>query len=832
MSFVDCMVSARDQGAISKEEADDLIRRYNDFKRARRGDPIVAKADLQKHLKDVADRKAKLSMLQEEAVDRVRGNLFSYRSARGQADVLEAATAVLANEERKLGGFASVNGRANALIGWAHGRMEESLHTFRRRAVSGRRHERARLTNVIDEAYGRKTGDQAAADLYGAWRDVKHTFIRMFNENGGDLDIALDYRLPQKHDPRALIRAGEEAWVRHISDKLDLDAMKDPLTDLPLTPERLQETLSIAYRRLVTDGWSDRDPTMQQFGKGSLANQRNDARFLIFKDADSWREYQAAFGNPDIFATLMDDLVGMAKDIAAMEILGPNPAATVEWMKQVVRSESAKRSVGEPSLFNAKSDLAAFSRQGDGGDLIDAMWTNIRGGPKAENLWRADFFSGTRNFLTGVILSSAAITAASTDGFIGQAARIFAGVPQLTHLTTAMRNLRSANRREVTRAGIMNAQALAHLGVNSRYAGTLNGPEWTRILPDRVMQLTGMTPWTEWQRMTHGYDFMSVAADNQARAFDALNPQYRRYLAGYGIGPEEWAIIQATEAHVPASGSAGILRPADIAGDGLDRQRFEVAMRYSEAVHGFMEEATPSGNVTTRSRLRGNARPGSIAGEVRLSMSMFLTFPVSYLPTTARALAREIHDGNPRQAAAFASMALIGTTLGGYVAIQIAQLRDGKDPKPVSPSIMVESLLKGGGLGVWGDLFLHDVTRMGATPLERATGPVAQLGSDLTKVFAPGLLLDPDERYSRADAARRMAARYTPFANMWQTRLAYNRLVIDQLQYLTDPRAHRKQRDRARRLEREQGQGFWWAPGETSPARAPAFENAGELLQR
>jgi alpha-D-ribose 1-methylphosphonate 5-triphosphate synthase subunit PhnG len=826
MSFIDCMVSARDQGAISKEEADDLIRRYNDFKRARRGDSVVAKEDLQKHLKDVATRKEKLAMLQEAAVDRVRDNLFSYRNARGQADVLEAATAVLANEERKLGGFASVNGRANALIGWAQGRMEESLHTFRRTFVSGRRHERARLTNVIDEAYGKKTGDQAAAALYQSWRDVKHSLIRMFNENGGDLDINLDYRLPQKHDPRALLRAGEEKWIELISDKLDLEAMTDPLTNLPLTPERLRETLSIAYRRLVTDGWSDRDPTMQQFGKGSLANQRNDARFLIFKDADSWREYQAAFGNPDIFATLMDDIVGMAKDIAAMEILGPNPAATLEWMKQVVRSEAAKQTVGEPSLFRAKSKFAAFSRQGDGSDLLDGMWAMIRGGPKAENLWRADFFSGTRNFLTGTILSSASIVAASTDPYIAFGARLFSGLPMLKHLTTATRNLKGANRREIMRAGVLNSQALAHLSVNARYAGTLNGPEWTRILPDRVMQLTGMTPWTEWQRATTAYDFMSIGADMQSRSFDALPRQFKRTMKGFGIGAEEWAVIQATEAHVPAPGSAGILRPADIAGDGLDRRRFEVAMRYSEAMHSFMEEATPSGNVTTRARLRGNARPGSVAGEVRFSMAMFLTFPVSFLTTTHRAIVREIYDGHPGHAAAFAGVTLLGTTLGGYVALQLQQLRDGKDPKPASPSVMVEAMLKGGGLGVWGDLFLHDVTRMGATPLERATGPVAQLGSDLTKVFAPGLLLDPDERYSRADAARRMAARYTPFFNMWQTRLAYNRLFIDQLQYLTDPRAHRKQRDRARRMEREQGQGFWWAPGDTAPARSPDLENA------
>ncbi|TVR07018.1 MAG: hypothetical protein EA385_14115 [Salinarimonadaceae bacterium] len=826
MSFVDCMISARDQGAISAEEADELIRRYDAFKRARRGDPDAAKRDLERHLSDEAQNKARLAALQEEAVDRVRENLTGYRNASGEADVLEAAIATLANEERKLAGFPSVDGRAKALIGWAHGRMEEALHTFRRTAVTGLRRERARLDRVIDEAYGGKTGDAAAAALYAAWRDVKHSMIAMFNERGGSLDLDLDYRLPQKHDPRAMMRQGEDAWIEYIRPRLDLDAMKDPLTGEALTPDRLRETLSIAYRRLVTDGWSDRDPTMQRYGAGALASQRTDARFLVFKDAASWREYQAAYGSPDVFATLMDDLVGMARDIAALEVLGPNPASTIEWMKQVVRSEAAKAATGEPSLFRAKSPLAAFSRQNDGANFLDDLWQAIRGGEKAENQWRADFFAGVRNFLTGTILSSAALTAIPTDPFIGQAARKFAGVPLTSHLTTALSNLRGATRREILRAGILNEQALAHLGVNSRYAGMLAGPEWTRILPDRVMQWTGMTPWTTWQRTTHAYDFMSAAADRQSKAFGELEPAFRRYLEGFGIGDEEWAIIRRTKAHEPARGSAGILRPVDIAPDRLDRRAFEVAMRYGEAIHTFMEEATPSGNVTTRARLRGNARGGTIAGEARLSMAMFLSFPVSYVSTTARALVTEMHNGSPGRAAAFAAMALIGTTFGGYVSVQLAQLRDGKDLKPVTPSIMVEALLKGGGLGVWGDMLLADVTRMGATPLERATGPVAQLGSDLTKVFAPGLLLDPDERYSRVDALRRLASRYTPVAGMWQTRLAWNRLAIDQLQYLTDPRAHRKMRDRARRIEREQGQGFWWAPGEAGPSRAPDLGNA------
>ena len=62
-----------------------------------------------------------------------------------------------------------------------------------------------------------------------------------------------------------------------------------------------------------------------------------------------------------------------------------------------------------------------------------------------------------------------------------------------------------------------------------------------------------------------------------------------------------------------------------------------------------------------------------------------------------------------------------------------------------------------------------------------------------------------------------------PGANTWYTRLAWQRLVTDQLHYLTNPNAHRTFRERERRLERESGQGYWWAPGETEPRRAPVM---------
>jgi hypothetical protein len=822
MAFADCIISARDQGVLSREEGDELIRRYEQFRRARRGDPRgadqAAREDLAAALAEDAARRRQLAELQEVASERIAGNLAAFRTPDGRPDVLEAALSHLSNEQNRLAGYASVQGRTTALNAYAHGKLEELLHAHRRTFLSGRRVNQARLGAIVDEAFGQPSGDQAARGFWQAYRQVNDEFVGLFNAAGGQMPHIENF-LPQKHEPRALIRAGLDAWRSFIRPRLDLERMQDPLTGEAFTTERLDEVLAIAWQRIVTDGWSDREATMQAFGKGALANQRGEHRFLQFRDAAGWREYQTAFGSPDIFATLMSHLNGLSKDIAALQVLGPNPAGTVEWLKQVVRAESAKAAIGEESLFRARGVDAAFNRQNAGQSALDNLWSEVRGGPQPENYFAASTMQALRNTLTGLLLPSAMLTAVS-DPAIAAKARFFAGLPVAGHLTGMVRQLATANKREVLRAGVLVEDAMHHLGQSARYSSLLAGPEWSRWLPDRVLTWSGLTPWTNLGRRAGAFDFMAAAADRQGRAFDELEEPFRRYLAGFGIDEADWQLIQRVPAHEPAPGAAGLLRPVDIA-DARDPRALEVALRYSEAMHAFLEEATPQGSARTRAAIRGDAKPGTLAGEARLSMGMFLSFPVSFLATTLRGIAVEGGALSGR-GAAYAGMTLIGTTLLGGVALQLAQLRDGKDPKTIKdPKFWVEALLKGGGLGIWGDYLIADVGRVTKNPFERLLGPVAALGADTLRVAGFKPLLEADEKYSRSAEALKFLQRYTPLVNLWYTRAAWNRVVIDQLQFLSDPNAHKKMRDRQSRLQREQGQAMFWRPGELAPDRGP-----------
>jgi hypothetical protein len=65
--------------------------------------------------------------------------------------------------------------------------------------------------------------------------------------------------------------------------------------------------------------------------------------------------------------------------------------------------------------------------------------------------------------------------------------------------------------------------------------------------------------------------------------------------------------------------------------------------------------------------------------------------------------------------------------------------------------------------------------------------------------------------------------RYTPVvSSLWYTRAAYRNILLDQLQYLTDPEAHKNFRERGQRLRNETRQGMWWKPCEVVPDRLPA----------
>lgn len=825
MNFSQCLNSAVEQGALNRAEAEDLLRRFEEL-RGQHGlnfDPAtagkMARDELAAELRFDAIETRRRAKLQATAIEQVERDLLQFRNHKGEGDIVAAALKKL--EHFGYAGYSSVEGRAKTIIGMVHSELNDLLSTFERDILLGRRKEMPRLESVMREMHGQSTGDPTAREFAAKVQSVFEALRQRFNAAGGSIAKLDGYALPQWHDAEALLKAGREPWKAFIKPLLDFERMRDPITGGPLNPAKLDHTLNVIFDRITTDGWIDRAPKAQVSGEGMLASQRAEHRFLHFKGADAWQQYADAFGQGDVFSVILGHVRGMANDIAAMEVLGPNPAATLEFMKQLIKAEKAKAIAGEPSAFNAKNPLSAFNK-GDGSYALDSLWSIVRGG-ETVNAKMGSFFGDVRNVLTSAQLGSAILGALPTDPFIGRYAKKLTGLPVKNVILEFISTFQGASRQEAVAAGLILEDAMFVMGREARYAGALAGGNGTRWLADRTIHLSGLAAWTQARKHVFGMEFQKHAAAELAsgKGWDQLDARFREALAGYGLTATDWATMAKAERHALADG-VSVLRPAEIAA--VDRQ---VAERYLEAILGMTERAVPSGTKLSRAVVTGGARAGSFSGELMNGIMQYKSFGLSVAMLQQEAIAREIGMGGRAAGAKYAGGLLFSLTVGGAIALQLRALANGKDPQPMDDArFWISAMKAGGGWGIYGDFLFAEHGRFGHSLVESLAGPQIGLFSDVAGLVggaARGAVGDEDAG-STTDRAVRFGRRYVPVvSSLVYTRAAWNRLAMDQLQYLVDPDAHQAFRRQERKLDREFNQGFFWRPGELAPGRAPDF---------
>jgi len=277
MNFAQCIRSAIDQNAISQKEGEDLLRRFEEL-RGQFGLDLdggaansAARDALAAELKAEGIEAQRRAGLMRAAKDRVDAALSSYRTAGGDRNELGAALRLL--ENFGFSGFSSVEGKTKAIIGMAHAQMEEALAAFDRTAIAGARMNKPLLRDVVAEMHGRGSGNAKAKEFARQISEVFEALRQRFNAAGGQIGKLENY-LPQIHDPAALLAAGVQKWKAEITPLLDLERMRDPLTGKPLTPQQVDHLLDVSWKRIVTDGWIDRDPAMMTQGRGALAGPK------------------------------------------------------------------------------------------------------------------------------------------------------------------------------------------------------------------------------------------------------------------------------------------------------------------------------------------------------------------------------------------------------------------------------------------------------------------------------------------------------------------------------------------------------------------------------
>lgn len=822
MSLKDCLSQAVKGKEITQEDADRLARDFERLRKAyaQQGETTAdarAQTALAAQLAAEAKHKRYQAKLSAISARRINSDLYAWRDAKGRANVAAAALEMLERQSDTTR-FESVEGRRHAILGMAHAKMEDVLYNFRRSALLGdaRRHNPAMLDNLVKEAFGEHTGDVAAKQLAKAWTDTTEWLRQRFNAAGGAIGKLERWGLPQHHDAKALLKAGLPEWKKQILPRLDLNRMRHPLTSQPIAPGEIDDILDGIWADIVTDGWQSREPKRQTFGRGSLANQRAEHRFLIFNSADDWLSYQRDFGGgSDPFAAMMGHVSGLSRDIAAMEILGPNPVATIEWMKQTIEREGQRAAAGLGKAISKDNPQGYAGRMQS---RLDAVWGSIRGSlnTPADSRFAA-IGAGARAWITASVLGSATLSATSDIG-TSAITRAFAGIKASGTFADIVSAMLPTQRREAVAAGLILDNAVHVFHTQARYVGTLGGPKWVEYLGDRVLTLSGLTPWTQSARHAFGLAFMREASEQAKRSFSSLDPAFASRLSQYGITPSDWDRIRGVQAHDLGRG-VNILRPQEIAATDP-----RLAERYLSMILNETEYAVPSGRHRSRTIMLDQNQPGTLPGELVRSMAQFKSFGAVYaMLHGARMMQLLATPENRRTGIAYGSALVASSLIFGGLSIQLKQIAAGRDPRRMDdPAFWGAAALQGGGLGIYGDFFFSDLNRYGGGLASTLAGPVAERGTSfLNLTIGNAVELGTGQDTHAAREAVRFLRGNVPFGNIWYTRLVWERGLLDNLQYLADPDASASFKRRQRYWLNNYGQSYWWAPGTQKPQRAP-----------
>jgi hypothetical protein len=834
MALTDCLAVALEGKEITRAQHDRLAAEFTRLQaKFKLGSETTAAANAKQALLDqlVAEtaHKKRTAKLAIAAARQNTADLKAFRNPRGEADV--AAAALFKLEHNGEASFESVAGREGVIVGEAQAMLGSLVETFRRSKLLGdkMRRNRAQLPNLVRELFGEDTGDAAAKAYAQSWKQTSEWMRQRFNAAGGAIGKLDDWGLPQRHDPIALRDVGRERWISDIKPRLDMGRMRHPLTGAEITVGDLDEVLGGIWDGIVSDGWDARTPKMQVHGKGALANQRAEHRFLAFRDADAWLEYQRDYGGgADPFSAMMNHVSGMARDIASMEILGPNPNTMVEYFKQVIEQQAGLKAIGKEAAFAVSGNPADRAKQYV--NRLDEVWGAIRGNLSTPVHGKmAAVFAGARNVITSAVMGSAAISSISDIG-TQTIARRFAGIGGSV-TRDYIRALLPSGRQDAVSSGLILDSAQHVFHTQARFIGAMDGTGWTSYLADRVLTLSGLTPFTQAGKHAFGLAFFHEAARQAGKSWADVHPAFRSVFGRYGIGAGEWEKIRSAGVHIGQSGLS-LLRPAEVA-----KVDPKLASRWLHMVQRETEFAVPTGGHRARTILLSQNQRGTVPGEVLRSFAQFKSFGAVYAMLHGARIYRMAVGGERGRAAAYAGALALSSIVFGGLALQLKQIVAGKDPRPMaSPEFVLASFLQGGGLGLYGDFFFSSANRYGGGLEASIGGPVASHVGDFAAltISATALLGAAASGSDTAKAQKQFGRQLINFArsnipggNVWYMRLAWERLLLDQAQYLVDPEANKSFKAKQRSLASDYGQGFWWKPGETAPARGPDLGNAG-----
>lgn len=681
---------------------------------------------------------------------------------------------------------------------------------------------KAHMDNLIFEAYGKKTGDDSASELAAGWRKANSFQIQEFRAAGGSIRELENY-IPQPRLNAAKMAKNPDAFIQDYVNSIDWNRTRRP-DGTPVAVKDREEFARQAYMTQAYDGANKID-LMQQRGSGrAKGNKLDQNRVVHIKDPESWLNLQKKYGDGSVYDVLHSHMADLAHTTAMVKVFGPNPDMMVKSL-----AEAAKGILTNEKKVSPR-ELAKFD--GKIKEINDLYTVVARKNPLNPESRKAHVFLTAQNLTTAAFLQGSSIVSAVTDPIITGFQKAVSGSSFQSGMglyaraaATDTKNMRQV----MLRSGFIYDSSINHQYATQRFEQNMNaGQHVSRRVADVTLRANGMTHLTNAAQVRTVGERMAFMAETLDTPYDKhkLKDLFKRY----GISEADWDSVRRLTPR-DVGGGVKFLEPIDLMrrGQAGDRDLFyKMQHMLIEDSRMGVVMSTPEAAVT----LRGASRPDTWSGLILASWSMFKSFPLQYMNNILRyTMTIDSQAGR----ASYLAGSLAATTLAGYFALQLREMSQGRtlasftdEDGSFNETVLVKSMMKGGGLGFLGDVVFGLAEEGGASVENFLAGPPSALLADASLAFVinPATLgyqwiegeITEDEFYEKwSTGLVKTARKYTPGQRLPYTEQLLSHMFWNKLERAVDPQWDSKIRRRVGNTKELYGNKYYWDPREPAP---------------
>lgn len=674
------------------------------------------------------------------------------------------------------------------------------------------------VRDLVREIYGEHTGNEVARKGAEQWHKIAEALRQRYNRNGGDIGHRDDWGTPHHDSQSRIAKAGRDKWADDTLPRLRRDAYANEDGTL-MGDAQMKAMLGDVWLTKATDGANKGEPGKFK-GNGMRANRHSESRVLHFKSADDWMAYQKDYGSTSVYQTMIHHIEGLSRDIAMLEIWGPNPDQAFAYFRDKAEQDAATAS---PAALGQARKRAIRS---------DNLYRYVAGKhqPVASEVL-AKSFDNIRNWLSATRLGSAWITSWNDSatmhltGYVNKldAMRLFANE------LAAFNPANQLEKRLAMRAGLGLDTFISSM---NRYGDEMLNDGFSRRIANTVLRASGLLAATEARKRAFGVTMMDAigALTREHASLADLDKGDYRILLSKGITDTDWAVWRLAEPddvggnHTMLTPDAIYRIPDDkLAALGNPQQlKEDAATRLLGATLEEADVAVIEPGARERAMMSGRFQRGTWGGELARSWLLFKSFPIAMV-TRHFARAWSMPTGTGK--AAYLSALLAGTTVIGMASLQANEVVSGRDPRDMTdPRLWVAAMLKGGALSIYGDVLFSDSTRYGNSFMAALEGPVFGAGEDILKLTQGYAVAKMNgENTNEGANLVRFGKGLIPGSNLWWAKGALDHMVFNNMAEMFSPGFNQRMQ---RRAQQQYQQKHWWQPGSALPDRAPDVEAA------